>query len=88
MAMKIDLRSIKVGNVVGEGVGWMRPLSDQVGVGVCGHGRCKRPATEGEAFRIKTPPSARYRTRVVWFWRCEKHEHSHWKQIGYPAKKA
>jgi len=49
----------------------------------CGHKGCTQPATEGERFRLKTPRGSRYRTRFVWFYRCDQHEHSHWKAIGF-----
>ena len=73
---------MKVGRVVGGMVGAVRFVaSDQAPR--CGHSGCSRSATEGESFRLATPPKARYRTRLTWFYRCDRHEHSHWKQIRF-----
>jgi hypothetical protein len=70
-----------VGQVVGGMVGAMRCTeSSRLS---CGHNGCTRLATEVEAFRLRTAPGSRYQTKLTWFARCEKHEHSHWKQIGF-----
>jgi hypothetical protein len=75
---------VKVNVKAGQAVGGLQRVV--IGVFVtepCGHERCTRHATEGEAFRLRTPPGARYKTKLTWFWRCDKHHHSHWKQIGF-----
>jgi hypothetical protein len=54
---------------------------------MCGHRGCKSPATESEAFRLKTPPGSRYKTKLTWFHRCERHEHSHLRKIGYSPRR-
>lgn len=45
----------------------------------CGYKGCDSAASEGEAFRLKTAPGSRYKTKLTWFWRCDHH----WKQIGF-----
>jgi len=68
---------------VGQAVGGMASAVRGFALGPCGHPGCTKRATEGEAFRLRTPKGARYRTRLTWFFRCDKPEHSHWKAIGY-----
>ena len=75
-----------VGKVVGGLVAAASFTSNDVPL--CGHRGCSQPATEGEAFRLATASTARYRTRLTWFYRCDRHEHSYWRQIGFPTRKA
>jgi len=49
----------------------------------CGHAGCTALATEGEAFMLRTPRGSRYKTKRTWFLRCDEHEHSHWREIGF-----
>ena len=80
-----QVRRTKVGHAV-EFRGAAR-WAPGMNAGVCGHKGCKLPATEGESFRIKNPPGSKSLTRVEYFARCDKHEHSHWKAIGWPRRR-
>lgn len=82
----IPTRRAKVGQQVGGMYGAGGWVPNAPGRPPCGHRGCTALATEVETFRIKTPPGSRYRTKLTTFDRCDEHEHSHWRRIGYDGR--
>ena len=77
------MRKVKVGQVVGGIHTAQRFAREHKFAPPCGYPGCNLPSAEGERFCIKTPPGSPYKTRLTWFCRCKKHEHTHWADIGY-----